>query len=199
MSKKKPALKVFCYSDIHWSCRDEEALSVAEQAQKAFRPDITVIGGDLLNCDSFSRHRKTLDEDSGYDYRDHELYPSMAFLDRVEKNNAKGGKIVFIEGNHDAWFGRWIQDTEGAGGLRSLLPSKMLSKSLVGVKDGLPVYKKRERFTWVSHEQKGMEQRYMLHPRLTVCHGWAAPKYAAMGHLTKAKSISVLYNHTQRS
>lgn len=185
------AIRVFGYTDIHWSDRDEQAMAVAMAAQRRFRPDITVIGGDLLNCDSFKRHaRRKIDEDHEYDYINSELKPARRFLDAVQKHTTQ--RLIMLEGNHDAWFERWIVNTDGAHGLRSLLPRRFLSCNAKG--------DKRKCWTYVSFgpEKPERECAYRLRHDLIVTHGWCAPKYAARHHLDRARDISVIFHHTHR-
>ena len=44
MAKRKPAQRVFGYTDIHWSDRDERALAVAMKAQELFQQAAQVVG-----------------------------------------------------------------------------------------------------------------------------------------------------------
>jgi len=182
---KHNARRVFGYTDIHWSDRDEHALAIAQHAQGIFAPDVTVLGGDLLNCTAFSRHpKRKLDHDEGYDYLESELKPANRFLDEVQRWTRD--ETVLLEGNHDEWFERWIRNTEGAMGLQSLLPSRYLCQ--------------RDAFRYVSFSP-GRDKRqcnYQLAPFLVATHGWCAPKYAAQHHLDRAKDISVIFHHTHR-
>jgi predicted phosphodiesterase len=180
------AKRIFGYTDIHWSDRDEHALSLAESAQRHFKPDTTVIGGDLLNCGPFARHPKTkIDDDDELDYLDGELKPASAFLDRVQKHTKD--KTIMLEGNHDEWFERWIRRTDGGLALRSLMPSRFLSRD-------------RRNFTFVpfTKTKPGRLGGIFLHRELMVVHGWAAPKHAAEWHLQRAKPYSIIYHHTHR-
>ncbi len=182
----KRSTKIFGFTDIHWSDRDPLALAVAEKAQRTFKPDHTVIGGDLLNCGPFSRHPiRKIDEDAEYDLVHSELEPAAKFLDRVAKHTKK---TTMLEGNHDEWLERWIRRTEGGQALKSLLPKNYLS-------DG------RANFTYVPFTGLGPERNSFikLAPSLIAVHGWGAPKHAAERHLQLAKPYSIIYHHTHRS
>lgn len=180
----KSVKKVFFFPDIHWSDRDSVALSVAEAAHSWFKPAITIVQGDLINCDPFARHaRSRVDEDEGYALKEGELDPACRFLDRVQKNS---GKTVFIAGNHEAWVERWAAGVGNRAGpaLMSMIdPRQVFSKG-------------RERFTWVDYT--GRNGLYWLSPFLVVTHGWSACRHAAAKHLEKAGGVSVIYAHTHR-
>lgn len=174
--------KVFFFPDIHWSERDERALSVALQAWYKFHPDHTVVGGDLLNVGPLSRHaRIRLDEDPGYDYVESDLKPARDFLVGLTRQS----KVTLLEGNHDDRLERWMLRTEGGGSFKSLLPSRYLGR-LPGV-----TYLQFSGDNW-------RKQHLRLSPRLAVVHGWTAGKAALDRHLEWAKPISIVFFHTHR-
>jgi len=181
----KTAQKVFFFPDIHWSDRDPAALSVAEAAHRWFKPDTTVIQGDLINCDTFARHsRMRVDEDDGYRLKESELDPASEFLDRVQKHTRK--RTVFMMGNHEAWVERWAAGIANRAG-RSIM-------SLIGPRQVLS--RGRKNFTWVDYT--GRHGRFWLSPRLLCTHGWTACRHAAAKHLEKASGVSVVYAHSHR-
>lgn len=181
------ALRIFGYTDIHWSERDEVALETAMAAQRAFKPDWTIVGGDLLNCGPYTRHGiSTFKETRGYDLIESELKPASAFLDYVQKNT-RDGRLSVIEGNHDAWLERFLCNIPGGDSFSSLLPSKFLMAD-------------RKNAWYVPWAKPNGGQGYVrLGPQLIATHGWAAPKYAAERHLQMAKPYSVIYHHTHRA
>lgn len=189
-TKAKRAKRVFGFTDIHWSERDPRALALAMEAHKVFKPDHTVIGGDLLNASPFSRHpKRTLDEDAEYDYVNDELDPARGFLDTVQSRTI-GGQLTILEGNHDAWFERWIRNSDAGRGaaLKSLLPKNYLTKG-------------RKNCRWVPWNDftGDRKSRLFLHPKLMVVHGWCANKYAGERHLQMAKPYSVIFHHSHRA
>lgn len=184
MSKK--TTRVFGFPDIHWSDRDPGALAVAQAAHRAFRPDRTILMGDLLNCGPFSRHPKhKIDEDDQYDLLESELKPAAKFLDQVQRYTNQD--TVVLEGNHDEWIERWIMRTAGGRGLQSLRPSVFLSRG-------------RERFRFIPYSRLSGARLggVRLGNRLLAIHGWAATKYAAKRHLDLAKPYSIIFGHTHR-
>ncbi len=183
----KKATRVFGYPDIHWSDRDEKALAVAMRAQEIFQPDRTVIGGDLLNCTPFSRHpRQSLNDGADLDWRASEIDPVNGFLDYVQERTGKGG-IDFIEGNHDAWFERWLTGVRGGESLSGFVPRRLLG-------DG------RKNFRWIPFSDPRERSAYVqLASDMIVVHGWSACLHAAAKHLRDAKNMSVIFNHTHRT
>ena len=181
------ATRVFGFPDIHWSERDEPALEVAIAAQRIFKPDWTVVGGDLLNCGPYTRHGiSTFKENHGYDLIESELKPASAFLDVCQKNT-KDGRLSVIEGNHDAWLERFLVNIPGGASFQSLLPSKYLMRNR----------KNAWYIPW--NMNNGGIGHVRLHRNLIVVHGWAAPKFAADRHLQMAKPHSIIYHHTHRA
>ena len=167
---------------------DENALRVAEKAHARFKPDRTIIGGDLLNCAPFSAHpAKGFDDAAEADYLVTEIDPANAFLDRISRNTGAGG-VDFIEGNHDQWFERWLSRQKNGKALRSMSPRKLLSKG-------------RTNFRYIPYfEPKGGRMPHVkLAPDLIVIHGWCSPKYAAQHHMDRAKDVSVIFHHTHRA
>lgn len=180
------ATRVFGYTDIHWSDRDPKALALAEAAQRAFKPDRVVVGGDLLNAGPFARHPRTkLLQDAEYDLVDGELKPARAFLDCAQKCSTQK-RLDFIEGNHDEWIERWIVRTDAGHALKSLMPSKYFAATN---RTYIP-------FTGIIGDRRNSLK---LHPNLIVVHGWATPKYAAERHLVLAKPVSIIYHHAHRA
>lgn len=186
MSRTHKVIRWFGFPDIHWSDRDPGALAVAQAAHRAFRPDRTILMGDLLNCGPFSRHPKhKIDEDDQYDLLETELKPAARFLDKVQKYTKQD--TVCLEGNHDEWIERWIMRTDGGRGLQSLLPSRYL------VRD-------RRNFRYIPYckTTRGRLGGFMLSKRLLAVHGWATTKHAAKRHLDLAKPYSIIFGDTHR-
>ena len=181
------AVRWFGYPDMHMPDHDEEAVAVAEAAQREFKPDNVIVGNDMFNCDQFSRHPKQKIKDGVVkDFEQTSLVPGNAFLDRVQ---ASTKHTYFLEGNHDAWLERW---TVNAG------PAGMALHSLTSLKNN--VSKGRDNFTYIKQEAERNDRvsKVVLHPRLICVHGWCATKYAAGWHREKSPNQSVIFNHTHR-
>lgn len=178
------AKRVFGYPDIHWRFRDERALAVAMAAQEMFKPDIVVIGGDLMDCTIFSRHEpKKVREVSVDDWVKDELEPSCRFLDRVQEHT---GETVMLLGNHEYNIERWaIRESRCGPAIYNLISPK------VRLSEG------RKNFKIVEWSDD-CDCYYQLNSRLIAVHGWSVAKHAAARHLEKSLSKSVIFNHTHR-
>ena len=184
---KSTTTKVFGYTDIHWSDRDEKALTVARLAQAYMMPDITVIGGDLLNADPFTRFsRSKVPKGLVTDWGEDELKPSLKFLDNVQALTKQ--HTYFVEGNHDAWIERWAANNSTAATTYSLISPRL---HIVG---------NRSRFSYLPYvpEGQGRNSALVLHPKLAVVHGWSICRHAAAKHLELSRSRSVIFHHTHR-
>lgn len=178
--------RVFGFTDIHWSMRDEHALSIATAAHRWFKPDLTVVGGDLLDCSAFARHPPSAtDLDRQEDFAEHELNPASEFLDDLQ---GVSPQLAVLAGNHDEWFERWMaRGDRGARACGALRPSRYLMRG-------------RKHATWYPFDTPSSSPRSILrlHPKLVVIHGWATNKYAAERHLELAAPYSVIFHHTHR-
>lgn len=185
------ATRVFGYPDIHWGERDEYAMSVADKAHRYFKPDVTVVGGDLLDCGAFSRFpTSSIAEDTGDDWVEKELKPACRWLTRVQERTRI--HTVFLEGNHEARVERVCAD--GGKALRAIYP---LVSPRANIQRG------RKKFTYVPWVTNGSTAgpesgRYDLAPNLTCVHGWFTSKYPARKHVETSRTQSIIFHHTHR-
>lgn len=181
------ATRIFGYTDIHWEDRDERALALAQKAHLYFKPDITVIGGDLLNCDPFSRHPRAKTEEVTHDWNESELKPANRFLDWVQRHTTR--ETVFLEGNHEERIERFLANNGVAG---QALGGVISARRLLGAG--------RDRFRWVPFTElkMGRQGAFTPHHSLSIVHGWCASKHAAHRHLELSRTRSVIFHHTHR-
>lgn len=187
MAKNSKSRLVFGYTDIHWSDRDPQALAVANAAHRYLQPHTTVIGGDLLNADPFSRFAKSkVPKGLITDWGEDELKPACKFLDEVQGRTKD--HTYFIEGNHDAWIERWASNNSTASQVFSLISPR------------LQLARGRNRFTYLPYVADSTDRgsALLLHPKLAVVHGWSIARHAASKHLELSRSRSVIFHHTHR-
>ena len=180
----------FGFPDIHWATRDKTALSIATNAHRLLRPDLTILGGDVWDCTPFSRFgRKSLEEMQNYQrtFCEVEMIPSLRWVNAIAAHTKR---IVWLEGNHDAWLGRWVANAPCA----DRIGSELLRSPLRYMVDH---EKKLEVVPWSNTNDR--LSKFALHPRLITCHGWCANKYAARKHLELSRSKSVIFHHTHRA
>ena len=160
---------------------DEVALAVAEKAEEYLKPDLTIVGGDMIDAGPFARHAKIkLDEHKGYDLFTSELEPANKLLDRITKRTSR---IVYLEGNHDSWLSRWAVNEGGSAGsalFNAVAPKRNLSMG-------------RKNFTWIDNEDY-----FRLSSRLIAVHGWNAASDSARRHLDQCKPSSIIFHHVHR-
>lgn len=171
--------RLFAFPDIHWGRRDPRAVDVALQAWAKFKPDLTIVGGDLIDAGPLTLKYgvQCEDEDDNYDLLRGELEPARDFLTHL----ASRSPVVFLEGNHDIRVERWAA-SQSRRAFDALVPRRFF-----GTVRGL-TYK---RFT--GNDRRG--QHYQITPRLITIHGWTTGKTAMDKHLDKAAPLSVLHFH----
>ncbi len=177
---KNKAVRWFGYPDIHFPDQEDEALAVAEAAQREFEPELVIVGNDMLQATPFSKFgNQTIEESVAMDFKETELDPANAFINRVQKYTKF---TYFQEGNHDAHIERWaVQHGSSAVSVFSLIsPRVNLSK---GRKDFLYI------------KQGGNVQ---LHRNLICVHGWSFSIHCASVHRRKSPFQSVIFNHAHR-
>ena len=94
---------VLWMSDIHIPNHDAEALETAIRHGVKNKVNCIVIGGDLLDNTPFSRfdHKPTLNDARQY------FVDCIRFLSSLRRT-FPNAKIILMEGNHDAWYKRWL-------------------------------------------------------------------------------------------
>ena len=174
------AVRWFGFPDIHFPDQDPEALAVAEAAQREFKPDNVIVGNDLLQATPFSKFgNQTIEEAVAMDFKETELDPANAFIDRVQKHTRV---THFLEGNHDAHIERWAASHgKGAVSVFSLISPR------VNLSAG------RENFIYT---HQGGEIK--MHKKLICVHGWSYSIHCASVHLRKSPNQSVIFNHAHR-
>ncbi len=169
----------FGYPDIHFPDQDDEALAVAEAAQREFKPDKVILGNDMFQATPFSRWgKKTIKEAVAVDFLETEIKPANAFIDRVQEAT---DYTFFQFGNHDAHIERWAA-SNGTTGVSIF--------SLISIEHNLGG---RENFEFVP---EGREIK--LHEKLICIHGWSYSIHCASIHRQKSPLQSVIFNHAHR-
>jgi len=176
---RSKAIRWFGYPDIHFPDHDEEALTVAEAAQREFKPDNVIVGNDMFNATPFSRWgKKTIQEAVAVDFLETEIKPANAFVDRVQQYT---DYTYFQFGNHDAHIERWAANNSPAG---------VSIFSLISIETNLG---KRGNFQFIP-----AGQAIILHKNLICVHGWSYSIHCASVHRRKSPLQSVIFNHAHR-
>jgi len=120
-------LKLVFLTDLHletlptrtgWEPATAPCLDTALNFCEDFKPDITILGGDIMNFDEISEHTKDKPLLREGRRLKHDFDYGNEVLDRVDKFT-KGDKI-FQEGNHEIRFARWVERNPSVEGLVSI-------------------------------------------------------------------------------
>ena len=93
----------FIISDLHVPYQDPEALSVMMKMLKHYKPKNVVMNGDMLDCVSLSRFSKEPQQPEAFKAQLVELCGYITQIQRISK-------VTYIEGNHEARLGKYIND-----------------------------------------------------------------------------------------
>jgi hypothetical protein len=177
----KPTYRVMGFPDPHIPCHDKEAMGVALRAQEYFKPDVTIIGNDFVECTPFTRFPfNKLSETEAKDFKTGTINPANKIIDQIQSNTKL---TIFQMGNHDAWVERWA--ARGGGTEKSIY-------NLVSLEHHLSA--DRANFIWM--KEYGMPIK--LHKDLNCIHGWSYCRHAAGKHVALSKTKSVIFHHTHR-
>jgi len=101
-----------------WEPRISKALLAALKFCDDFKPDRTILGGDILDLPEISRftERKKIQRERLR--LNHTFDCVNQILDRVDKFTKK--KVFYLKGNHEAWLDMWIEENPALQGLISL-------------------------------------------------------------------------------
>jgi predicted phosphodiesterase len=137
------------------------------------RPDVVVLGGDFMDVESMSSHGGNPDPPTLAD----EIRPAKACLREVRKANPDA-RIVYLEGNHETRFSRWIANN--AKNLHGLvdLPA-LLGLEALGIE-------------WLP------EGKPLKLGKLRFIHGFSTVDAHAKKHFHDYGMRSVTYGHTHR-
>lgn len=172
----KRCKRVFGFPDIHWAVRDIRALRIAIAACVRFRPDTVVVGGDLLDADSFGSFAQTSVRTRT---REIEFTPARDFLAWL---CVEFPRVIFTEGNHETRIARALLSCgRGVGTLASAVSAKSL------LSPGC------DNFEWVKFGDVAMLSRDLM-----VTHGWYAGGNSVKKHIEAVRPRSVIFHHTHR-
>jgi predicted phosphodiesterase len=92
------------FPDLHIPKQDAHAIALVKKYARENKADVIILNGDVMDSAAFGRHgHKPKDEQVGK-YFD-QTYELLATL----RSDFPNALIYWIEGNHDLWFARYIQ------------------------------------------------------------------------------------------
>lgn len=165
-----------------------EAVLCALEAIRWLKPQGVLLMGDMIDVGSLSRFPRSRVGDAAPDFYKDEIEPMILFLDTVQALQPRGGRLVYLEGNHEARVARAAAESPQLAAVQKLIdPQRLFSAG-------------RERFTWVPYHGKAFDQcHYTLAHKLWAVHGWSHAKAAARTHMDMGRDLSIVYGHTHRA
>lgn len=183
------------WPDTHYPNHDPVAVEIGKRVIEEVMPDLTVFGGDVLECEAFGSHPKSrVLEGERAQYIEGEVEPARKLLDFAERHS---DHVAYLEGNHEYRVERHCANARGADAyFEAVDPKRLLSEG-----------RSKSRFTWVPYlDVAGSSYNTLeicgeleLSTRLVATHGWSHAKRAAEEHLKVSRSASVIYHHTHRA
>lgn len=164
-------------SDFHVPFHNVRLVENWIQMVADIQPDVVVVNGDFLDCESISRFPKP----PGGPSLQAEVDQGIEILSAIA-DAAPNAERHLTEGNHEERLERFILENQGVGSLRCLRIPELLECEDLG-------------FKWYAYE----------HPvefgKLSVIHGHYARKhsaYSAKAHLLDGGYDTVVHGHTHR-
>ncbi len=90
-------------SDIHVPNHDEKAVQLALEYGFQNKVDCIILGGDIIDNSPFTRHDKKPDRGEARG-----MFEDAIDLLITIRMNFPDAHIVWLEGNHDKWYQRWL-------------------------------------------------------------------------------------------
>ena len=114
--------RVLWLGDVHVPYHDRAAIGAALKFGRDFRPDLVVVGGDLLDCHSISRYEK--DPRRLGETVQKEIDGAASVIAAVD---SLGADTILLTGNHDARIEALAVSVPGLAGLDALRLDSLLS------------------------------------------------------------------------
>ena len=108
--------------DVHVPYHDRAAIGAALKFGRDFRPDLVIVGGDLLDCHSISRYEK--DPRRLGETVQKEIDGAASVIAAVD---SLGADTILLTGNHDARIEALAVSVPGLAGLDALRLDSLLS------------------------------------------------------------------------
>jgi len=170
--------------DFHYPFADNKAVDLFINFVGDFQPDNIFLNGDIVDCWSISKFTKPLHIDVRIE---DELVLVASFLKRLRKVSPDS-KIVYIFGNHEYRFAKYIADN--ARELKGL-KQMSLEKQIIAFCAEDPKIK---------FVNSGLRENYVKYGKLLVGHFDRVNKHSAYTakNLLEDKGVSLIQNHTHR-
>lgn len=181
------------WSDIHFPFQDPAAVSCLYAVAEDVRPTSLVMQGDLLDLWQISNHRPPLETKLNPNQVDLQVGIDMAVehLGVMSTLAQPGSDKVYLYGNHEDRFERFLADMQANTKLLSLMRIPKIQEAL-----SLDYLLGIEESGWSFHHYLE-NSNFLLHDRLLCIHGYRSNLYSAKAHLQDFGK-SVLFGHSHR-
>lgn len=102
-------------SDVHVPYQDEDAVAIALQYIKDYKPDTIYVNGDVIDFYPLSTFDKSPDRKAGVA---EEANDAKEFIARLRKAAGKTTRIVYLEGNHEQRLQRYLWRNPELNGIK---------------------------------------------------------------------------------
>ncbi len=203
---QKDKLKIVYLTDIHAPYHCVTSLILLLQQLVDYKPDIVVIGGDLVDWVQISKHAKKGPVDSKQVI--HECKTAGQIVAAIRQAVGKKCRIIFFPGNHDIRLDVWSKDSDALSerGDRTLANVLYLDKSnveiynLAGVMIRNHIFTHGTRLGTVSDNAAKNEALDAFASNSMQLCGDYQQVYGHSGHIHRPGSASVnMLNHHQQN
>jgi hypothetical protein len=180
--------------DIHGMMMDRAAVEAFLRDVKTIKPDVVVLGGDIVECGGWLAKHQPIGFVATCDYSYQEdVQAAIWFLDELQAA-APNAEIHYLEGNHEDRVERWCVDTTMAHGRDAeFLRTAFSPAALLRLEErGIPYYRRTEIYG------AGLPRGWMQLGKMFFTHSLAYSKNAARDAALKtAGNVTFFCTHRE--
>lgn len=110
----KPGDHALFWSDVHAPIHDRGAMDIVCQAHEILQPRISIAGGDIVDTNGLSRHRKAAQQQLEHGSLIAEAETIRGEVERIERNSVYQ---IYLGGNHEGRVERLVDDVPALAGV----------------------------------------------------------------------------------
>ncbi len=180
--------------DVHGMMMDRPAVEAFLRDIRIFKPNVIVLGGDIIECGGWLAKHQPIGFVATCDYSYQEDIQAAAwFLDELQKA-APDAEIHYLEGNHEDRVERWCVDQTMAHGRDAEFLRKAFSPySLLRLEErGIPYYRRTEIYG------SGLPRGWIQLGKMFFTHELGANSKNAARDAVQKTAGNVTFFHTHR-
>jgi hypothetical protein len=123
--------KFIALFDLHWGyerkgghklpMHDKGALDCALSFMEDFKPQVVILGGDMLDCGVISHHNHGKPgKVEGFRLLGDSAGLKEALTSKIDQMTPKGGQKIYMVGNHEVWIEQLVDEFPGLAGIVDL-------------------------------------------------------------------------------